>query len=318
MGDLVALASAFCWAGANVMIARGVRDTRGADNGAFLSILLTVALSAAVWLFTGLAISRLNLAGMLWFALAGAMTIFVGRLLLYSSFRRLGAVRGASLKRMAPFFSVLLGVSLLGDRITPGLLAGMVLILCGIAALIYESQLKARASGAIEPVGSFWQRWFNPGFIFGTVSALAYALGNVARKYGVAELPDPVFGTLFGALAGTALFVLAGLVAPSYRTAVKSTFTQFRPWLLAGGFFGSAGQLLFFVAIDLSTVSRAALIASSEVFLTILLSVAIFRHERLTRWVVIATVLGALGTVAIVDDRDRAGGTAPAAPLHVR
>jgi drug/metabolite transporter (DMT)-like permease len=52
LGDLYAVASALCFASANVMIVRGA--ARGDDdNGAFLSLLLTAGISALGWLAIG-------------------------------------------------------------------------------------------------------------------------------------------------------------------------------------------------------------------------------------------------------------------------
>ena len=48
MGEWLALCSAGCFAAANVTITRGA--AKGQDNGAFLSILLTMAIAGAWWL----------------------------------------------------------------------------------------------------------------------------------------------------------------------------------------------------------------------------------------------------------------------------
>ena len=79
IADLAAVLAAVCWAAANTCIARGA--TRGGDNGAFLSICLTMLIAGTFWLF-GLDKARLphlDPMGVLWFAVAGALTIFLGR-----------------------------------------------------------------------------------------------------------------------------------------------------------------------------------------------------------------------------------------------
>jgi drug/metabolite transporter (DMT)-like permease len=321
MGDLLALISALCWAAANVTIGLGIRSHRGgkgADNGAFLSILLTTVLAALVWVGGGLHLGwpAFNLPGILWFAAAGVLTIFLGRVLLYSSIRWLGAIRGASLKRLVPLFSVLLGVFILGESLSRMLVIGMALIFAGFAVLLQESLVKTQATPsnmqsdtpASTPAAptTAAKPWSNPGFVYGTISALVYAAGNVARKFGILHLPDPAFGAMFGSLVGTALFVLIGTCVSSYGVAVRNTFTRFNPWLLAAGVLGSAGQVLFFFAIDYTTVSRAAMVVSAEVFLTILLNMLLLRggeREKLTTSVIIAAVLGAIGTLVILADK---------------
>jgi drug/metabolite transporter (DMT)-like permease len=298
MGDLYALLSALCWAAANVTIARGAPRS-GGDNGAFLSILLTLAMAAAIWVSSGLAHGwpRLSTIGAAWFALAGALTIFIGRVFLHSSIQWLGAMRGSSVKRLVPLFSVVMGVALLGDPLSVVLVAGMLLIFAGFALLVFESGRHG------DPTAPKRRRWANPGIVYGAVSALAYAAGNVARKYGLIDMPDPAFGAMLGSLVGALLFVVTSAFAGGYRDGVRSTFTRWNPWLTGAGLLTSAGQLLFFVAIDHGTVSRAALIVSSEAFLTMGLSLAAFRgRERLTSAATIAAALGMLGTIVIMLD----------------
>jgi drug/metabolite transporter (DMT)-like permease len=320
MGDFLALVAALFWAASNVTIGIGLQRQggKGADNGAFLSILLTALLAAAVWLGGGLHFRWTELAGqgIVWFAVAGVLTVFVGRVLLYSSIRWLGAIRGSSLKRLVPFFSVLLGVMVLDESLSRMLMLGMALIFGGFAVLVHEALVRQRGprppeAAPLTPAAKFLA---NPGFFYGTVSALAYAAGNVARKYGVMYLPEPAFGAMLGSVVGALLFVLMGAFISNYRSAVHSTFFRFNPWFFAAGVAGSAGQVLFFFAIDYSTVSRAAMIVSTEVFLTIILTVLTIRdHEKVTRSVIVAAVLGGLGTLAILADQAAPAACAPPA-----
>ena len=305
MADLAAVLAAVCWAVANTCIARG--STHGGDNGAFLSICLTMLIAGAFWL-VGLDMARppqLNPVGILWFAIAGALTIFLGRVFFHSSVQHLGAIRSASVKRLAPFFTVCLGITLLGETLQPAQAAGTVLIFSGFLLLVVESRRKASAAGTPDApqlqAGSTTSGWLSAGIVYGAVSALAYAIGNVSRKFGLDALPDPAFGAMLGALVGTVLFLAAATRLQSYRVAVISAVTVFNPWLLGAGVLASAGQLLYFTAIDQSTLSRATLIVSIDVFLTILFSVVFFRaRESISVYAIGAAVLGFLGTAVIM------------------
>jgi drug/metabolite transporter (DMT)-like permease len=305
IADLVAVLAALCWAAANTCIARG--STRGGDNGAFLSICLTVLMAGAFWLFR-LDITRLphlNLTGILWFSIAGALTIFFGRVFFHSSVQHLGAIRSASVKRLVPFFTVALGITWLGETLQPAVAAGMLLIFSGFILLVVESRRKASGASAPHPsqlpVGSATSPWLSAGIVYGVVSALAYASGNVSRKFGLDVLPDPAFGAMLGALVGVLLFLAAAARLQSYRVAVISAVTVFNPWLLGAGVLASAGQLLYFTAIDQSTLSRATLIVSIDVFLTILFSVVFFRaRESISAYAVGAAALGFVGTAVIM------------------
>ncbi len=141
-GDLLASGATLCWSAANVSIARGSAAAdggHGSDNGAFLSILLTAVLATGLWLAVGGNRSPVNLPGVLWYALSGMLSIFIGRVFLHSSIQWVGAVRGASIMRLMPLFSVLLAITLLGESLTPNLVAGMVLMFSGFGVLAHES-----------------------------------------------------------------------------------------------------------------------------------------------------------------------------------
>ena len=141
----------------------------------------------------------------------------------------------------------------------------------------------------------------NLGYFYGPISALAYATGYVARKQGLLLIPDGPFGTMVGSLVGSLVFVLAAQFIDSYRKAVCNVFATFNPWLFAAGALSSVGQIFNFVALNYSTISRVALISSMEVFLTIFLSIGVFRtREKLSAAILIAAGLGVAGTAFVL------------------
>jgi drug/metabolite transporter (DMT)-like permease len=313
VGELLALLSACCFAAANVTIVRGARSR---DNGAFLSILMTAAIAGVVWMYGGLRTGwpQVNAVGMIWFAAAGVLTIFIGRVFLFASVQHLGAVQASAVKRLNPFFSVLLGVLVLGEPFDSTMMIGMLLIFSSFGVLLKQSMAPTsrsvtagnarptpRSSGSESAAQSWAAKLAGLGVFYGPVSALAYATGYVARKQGLTALPDPAFGTMFGSVVGAIFFVLAARFVDSYRHAVRNALTTFSPWLFAAAVLSSMGQLLYFTALSYSTISRVALISSMEVFVTIFLTVAIFRsREQLNAPVLLAACLGVAGTAFIV------------------
>ena len=304
MGELFALLSAACFATANVTITRG--STSGdADNGAFLSILLTAGVAAIAMLVLGrMPVAKsLNIPGLAWFALGGVLTAFVGRVFLFASVQSLGAMRASAVKRLNPFFAVILGALVLGDSLGGWMIPGMILIFISFLFLARESWRRS-AITAMAPGGeaaTMSSKLFDLGLVYGPISAFAYALGYLARKQGLNYIPDPFLGTVVGALAGIGAYLLASLAIPTYRTAITNAFTRFNLWFYITGTLASFGQLCYFVALSHSTVSRVALISSMEVFITIFLSLWIFRtRERLTAGTLIAACLGVAGTGLIL------------------
>jgi drug/metabolite transporter (DMT)-like permease len=297
MGELLALTSALCFGAANVAIVRGAQ--RGADdNGAFLSLLMTAGISAAAWIASGVTrgFPTVTLQGFLWLAAAGVFTAFIGRVFVYASVERLGAMRAAAVKRLNPFFAVLLGVLVLGEAMSVDMAWGAALIVASFAVLVL-AQWRPAAEPATARDAS--RRHINLGYLYGTASALGYAVGYLMRKSGLQETPDPFFGAMVGTLVGAMLFVAAGRFSPGYRLAVQATFRRPNSWLYAAGALSSLGQILYFAALNVSTLSKAALLVSMEVFFTIVLS-QMFLRERLTWRVGVAALLGFAGTALLV------------------
>ena len=268
-----------------------------------MSILLTAFIAGVVWVIGGGTDGQaLNMTGLAWFAAAGALTIFVGRVFFHSSVQYMGAVRSSSVKRLVPLFSVMLGVVCLGESLSLSALAGMVLIFAGFGVLVWESKQKI---APLDPSGAAHQgptrQTLRMGMVYGVVSAGAYATGNMSRKFGLLHISEPAFGAMFGALVGAILFVASAVFLQSYREAVKNILQKPNPWLLSAGILASAGQLLYFVAIDWSSLSRATLIVSMDVFLTILVALVFFqKREAVNRYALAAAALGVLGTGVII------------------
>jgi drug/metabolite transporter (DMT)-like permease len=318
MGEIYAFMSAIGFALANVMIKKGTTKN-SKNNGAFLSVILTTLIAGIF--FIGLGLSRgwavLNLEGILFFMLAGIFTAFLGRNLLYSSIQHLGAVRSTAVKRLNPFFAVILAILILNETMTFTLFIGMILIFFSFGILIHESYRSKQAKeqdiyelgdsnaietslGIIKKTIILLRQFVSIGYFFGLVSAFCYSLGYVARKYGLKEIPDSFFGALLGSGVGAVCFVLMALFQERYRIIVSSTFKQFQPWLFTAGIMTSLGQILYFLALYHIEVSRVALIASIEIIFTIFLSAWVFKtFENLNITVITASIISMLGAAII-------------------
>lgn len=302
MGEVFAILSMTLFASSNIMIGRGA--SRGSrSRGAFLSIVVTFVVAAPLWLLLGVVngFTPVNSRGLAWFALAGILTVLIGRVFLYASIQRLGAMRGTAVKRLNPFFSVLLGVLFLNEVITGTMAAGMLLIFASFALLVHQSFRAVRKTEAPGSERSAFGTVAGLGYLYGPISAFAYASGYVARKYGLLALPDAVFGTLIGALTGGVAFLLVSRFVASYREDLEKTFSDFDPWLLAAAIASTFGQICYFVALKHSTVSKIALITSMEVFVTMFFSWLLYRSSlRITRELIVAATLGVIGTVLVI------------------
>lgn len=295
-GDLLTVASTVCFAAANVTVARGARPD-AEDNGAFVSLLITTVIAAAGWALVGVlrGFEPVTARALAWFAGAGVFTAFVGRVFFYAAIERLGAMRSSTMKRLIPFFAVMLGVGVLGERLTTGMIAGMALILASFAFLVAGARGRVARSDSRQAPGLSWA------YVYGPVSALGYASGYLLRKLGLADAHDALLGAAVGCLVGALLFLATAAFSARYRAAVRATFARPNAWLLAAGVLSSFGQILYFGALNLNPMSRVALVSSIEVFMTLLMAVVFLRRiESLTVPVALAAALGVGGTVLIM------------------
>ncbi|WP_197089271.1 EamA family transporter [Puniceibacterium sp. IMCC21224] len=295
LGQILAVLSATAFAFANVCISR--TRTSGGDKGVMFSVLVTVGLSATLWLAievprygTPSLEGEAHALGM--FVLAGLLAMVFGRTLVFESIRRLGVSRSTSVKRLNPFFSVILATILLAEPFTRLDGLGMVAIALAFVLLIRDS---VRSRGAVladvPPPRDY---------LFGVFAALAYGSAYVARKVGLNEMGAPTFGTFVSAASGFAAYAVLAVIWPRYRANFKGMFRHLDKWIVIGAVMVSLGQILMFSALAYEDVSTVVMIASLEIFIAIFLSVVVFRSERLPGVAILLAAALAMAGVVLV------------------
>ena len=276
-------------------IARGRRPDVE-DNGAFTSLLVTTAVAGGIWIALGAVrgFAPVSFMALVWFAGAGVLTAYVGRVAYYATVERLGAMRASTMQRLNPFFTVVMGVVVLHESIAGRTSVGVVLILASFAVLVLADR---RDGSRVDRMG----RVARLGYVTAIVSALGYSAGYLLRKMGLAEAHDAFLGAAVGCAVGAALFAATAPFNSRYAASVRATFTHPNPWFIAAGVLSSSGQVLYFAALNELPMSRVALIVSMEVFVTLFLGYVFLRkRERLTGALVVAAFLGVAGTAFVV------------------
>jgi drug/metabolite transporter (DMT)-like permease len=216
--------------------------------------------------------------------------------LFYRSVHDLGVVHAAAVRRINPFFSVLLAWLVLGELINPSMGIGLALIAISFIMLLVARyrvgrRIPERPEVPAAPLA---------GYTYGVASGGAYALGLLARKLGLAGIADPSLGTFIGALAAIIFYVAASVWVADYRRAFRELTTTINPWQLLAALLISAGQITQFAALQYTTVSRVAIISSLEILISILLAVYVFRTEsRLTWTTLLGVLVGTAGVMAV-------------------
>jgi len=279
LGEGLALVSAGCFGLAGASIAEGMRRRigPGGDNGALLSVVFSALVGLALWLaLSGPAFAALPaqawMAAILMFALSGVLATVLGRYTFFKSVALSGATRSSLLRRMIPVFAALSAWIILGE--TPGMidLAAMALILAGVLYAVTGPSTQLGATGS--------EGWLL-GVGLGLASAAFYGGSYVARKLGMAHVPDAAFGALVGAITGLIWYAVAFVVSPRGRKVVKELRATTDRWhvLTASGL--ALGQTSMFFALAHAEVAVVAVIGATEVFISALLASLIFRTETL-------------------------------------
>lgn len=295
LGQILALCSAISFALANNFISRASRS--GGDKGVMFSVLVTMAISTAICLWQGIGgTSSFGgphfWVGMAWFALAGVFAMFLGRSLLYSSIQRLGVTRSSAVKRLNPFFSVLLAAIILSEPITRLDGLGLFAIAVGFALLIRDSFIRRgdALSRVVAPTS----------YLFGVAAALSYAIAYIMRKLGLDLVGSPAFGTLISAVAGFGCFAVMAIFSSRARSNVTLIFAYLDRWIVLSAILVSLGQILLFAALAYEKVSTVVMIASLEIFFSVLISKFVFRNEEnLSPSLLLAAALAMSGVVMI-------------------
>ena len=272
--SLFALTSALLFAvGAqiqNIGLARV--DSR---NGATISI---VASAVFLWLMAPFLMDWSNWLepAVLIFVLVGLFRPSVSANLAIAGMRYLGPTLTTTLSATSPLFGAAFGVVLLGETLTWPIALGTGGIIVAVAMLAKRDARMAQS----------WPLWAL-GLPIG--AAAIRSIGHVFSKIGMESIPDPYFASLVGFTVSALIMLVLHRVRPGAHRV---------PWRTPGPYwFVAAAVIMSISVISLNTalmrgqiVTVVPIVACSPVF-TMLLSVLVFRRERLTPRVVLAVAL---------------------------
>lgn len=261
-GEAFALLAALSYGLAGVTIAKGKSTARG-DNGVFLSVMLTAAVSGILWLGWGqISVAALTsgdaVKPIAVFIAAGLFSMVLGRTTMYRATEQIGPVAASLLRRLTPVFALPIGVIFLAEIPTAQTILGAGLVI--VAVVIYSG----------KPARGPWSG-ASLGWLLGIGSAAFYAVSYVLRSHGLDQVPDAAFGTLVGAVAGMAWMLAAATTGTNRRARWGKLLSDRGPWHWLTALALSAGQIFQFFALKSATVVVVATLGALEVFFTALL-----------------------------------------------
>lgn len=269
-GVALAAVAAFGVAVQSVSVRVGTDDGRATD--ALVVVLLTniatIVPAAALVHYPTYAVTR---GSILAFVAAGVVGTLLGRVFYYTSIQRIGASRSEPLKASQPLHATLIAVIVLGERVTPGHVVGILLIVAGIAAISWET---SRGDGATDGAGLALLLPLAAAFLFGIEPTLA--------KVGFAEGTPILVGLAIKTVAATAGF-LAYLRLRNDLPTLAVFRTRSVRWYLLAGLANTAFLFLYYASLSIAPVSVVVPIIQTSPLIVMVLSVAFLsRLERVT------------------------------------
>jgi drug/metabolite transporter (DMT)-like permease len=276
----LALASALCSAAATIFISRGLRNY-GPYTGVWVNLIVG---TACVWLavILGGGVGRPTVAGVAYFALAGLIGTFGGRVLRFISIDAVGASMSAALINLSPLIASVLAILILGERVTVPIVIGTLVIVVGTTLL----SAGGRSTG-IRPVA----------LLLPLTSALCFGVVAILRKIGLMGM-TPVFG--FAVNVTAALVAYTAFLLASRQRAMMLCRGRSLVYFVMAGVAENVGVFLLLEGLSLGTVSVVAPLASVSPIFVLALSFFFLRGiDILNRRIVAGTLLIVSGVYLI-------------------
>lgn len=263
--------------------------TAGATQVRFLFglpfALLFLAGQAAL---TGEMPPALTLPALAWTTMGALAQIGGTALMLVLMTQRSFAISTAWLKT-EPVLVALLGVAFLGDAVTPGMLAAIVLAVTGVLIL------------SIKPQGSLG-RFLDAGpALLGLLAGLGFGLAAIGFRGGITALPtgSPLSRTLLTLVLSLSIQTAALLVWLALRDR-KALVGSFRVWRssLAAGALGAFASACWFTGFSLTSAANVRTVALIEVPFALLAARLLFGQRSSARQMLgMAVILAGVATL---------------------
>lgn len=266
----------------------------GTEEGSPLDVLTVVLSISAVVVVVVAAFTHYPRYGitpmaMLAFAGAGVTGTFLGMITYYASIEKLGASRTEPLKASMPLYATFFAVILLGEHLTEGNLAGVVLIVVGIALISWESR-----STPSPGIDNSLRTMALP-----LVTAMLFGVEPIFAKFGFAEGTPPMVG-----LAIKVVVALVSLLSYIWwRGSLNGLPRRVAPnlrWYLAAAVTYSAFLISFYAGLDAAPVVVVIpLFQTSPLIVIVLSAIFLRRIERITPRLVAGAGVVIAGAVVV-------------------
>jgi drug/metabolite transporter (DMT)-like permease len=290
-GELFAIASAFCWALSSTLIKSQTNKIGIVLMGALRTV-PAVLIYWGVLIFTGRGGAPWALPLRSWAFLLGSTVVglVIGDLIYFESMKYIGLSRALPLSTIYPFFTIILALLFLDERVTWATVGGAALIIGGAVLLAFP---KGARNARTEPKGKDLDL---RGVALALGAAVCWGASTVLLRQGLEGVELPVANAVRLSALALVLWVMA-----ARRNELRSIGGYTRGEglrtlavvMLAGIIGMSLGTFTFLTAVQRAGAARTSVLTSAMPLFGVPFSMIL--GERLTARTVLGTVLTILG-----------------------
>jgi drug/metabolite transporter (DMT)-like permease len=283
IGQILALITGLGLAVSTVYMRKAVFRTKETTTAVIISVCFGFVIFLPLFLFTG---NAGQLATASWQALAalagaGMVATIIGRQLNYYSLKLIGANRGGPLLNSSTIFAVTVGITVMGEPLTYGLIIGSILIIIGVVLVSIERG----SDSSMEDVVTTWI--MVKGVFTGLLAGICYGSGPVLIKMAINEGNSP-FTAIFISYGVALLIMIAPRLRAHERQKLIELFRKAAVPMSIGAVSIAIAHLLRYISLDYIPVSIVLPINSVGSLFTIFLSYAINRKIEIFTWKIVA------------------------------
>ena len=213
-------------------------------------------------------------ADMLLWTTVGAVTQICATALLLAAMRDKNFVIVTALTKTEPVYVALFGLVVLGDQLTPGLAAAILVATLGVLVMSWPKHTVTTSS---LPEDDFQWR----PIILGLIAASVFALSAIGFRRGILALPDGNFVIRASTTLAVGLTIQTILLTLYLFVTSRSTLTAlaaaWRPSVKAG-FMGAFASQMWFLAFAIESAAKVRTLALVEILFAGLVSRSLFKQ----------------------------------------
>jgi len=287
IGEIAALATALCWTITAITFESAGKKV-GSISVNLIRLIIAFLLISIYNLFARGMVLPLDASSStwIWLSFSGMIGFVIGDLFLFQAFVEVGSRISMLIMSTVPPITAITGFLIMGERITPLGLAGMIITILGIAVVILTKNPEDKRVKLSHPI---------KGLIYAFIGALGQAFGLVFSKFGMGSY-DPFAATQIRIIAAIIGFSLVITVSKNWgRLFLAFKDKRAIKYISIGSVFGPfIGVSLSLLAVQHAPTGIVSTITSITPILIIPVSIIVFKEKIFTKEIfgAIITLIG--------------------------